>query len=512
MNISGRKNIYPRTGIKNRRNSHINSRRGASALSLLVFAAAFSIASIAFVSARFLPDDASGGFFGHASAIALKTFGNIFSPAEEKPVLEIDLTDSPASEKKSSGKIQFSGTDMAEKNTDALPQNKTAENFYNLIPENKNAAATSSQSGQKPENKISECYFPKIESPNHQIIFSEVNWAGSKESPNDEWIEMKNNSGRDISLGGWQMLSADGNIKIIFGEENKIATGGFYLLERTDDNSAPNAAADYIYSGTLSNSGTDLKLFGSDCSVSDEIIVSGKWPAGDAPLRRTMERSYLDFSWHTGASDNGTPGKENTAAFSKKETEQPQPQSGTENSNQNGSSGSSATQNYQGQNQASGIHILISDIQITGGSGKTTNDFIKIFNPSSVPFNLKGYRLVKRTKSGASDTSLKSWTADALIPSHGYYIWANSSFSSLTPPADTTTSGSISDDNGVALRQGPEDTGIIIDAVAWGGAQNGFAEGSAYPANPGANQILSRKTLSGVPQDTNSNQNDFEMK
>ncbi len=508
--MTGRKNIYLRGRASNSGSIRLNSRRGASSLSLLAFAAAFSVISIAFVSARFQPRDNSEGFLGRASAITMKTLADIFSASEKKLVLEINLADNSGQAEKSADRISETQADGVINNS--ASRNKPAENFSVPAPENKNAPATSSQPEQEPEKQIAECPFSKTESPNHQIIFSEVNWAGSKASPNDEWIEIKNNSGRDISLSGWQIISADKNIKIIFTEKNKIPAGGFYLLERTDDNSAPEADADYIYSGTLPNSGADMKIFGSDCSVSDEISASGKWPAGNATSRRTMERSYLDLSWHTGASESGTPGKENTAAFSKKDSEPVQPQSETANNNQTGNSGSSATQNYPQQSQTAGVHILIEEVQITGGSGKTTNDFIKIFNPSSSPFNLKGYRLVKRTKTGTSDTSLKSWTSDALIPSRGSYIWANSSFSSLTPPADTTTSGSISDDNSVALRQGPEDTGIIVDAAAWGAAQNGIAEGNAYPNNPGPNQILYRKTLNGSLQDMDNNQNDFGIK
>ena len=33
----------------------------------------------------------------------------------------------------------------------------------------------------------------------------------------------------------------------------------------------------------------------------------------------------------------------------------------------------------------------------------------------------------------------------------------------------------LSNDNGVAIRLGPNDTGTIVDSVAWGKAQNIFA-------------------------------------
>ncbi len=160
---------------------------------------------------------------------------------------------------------------------------------------------------------------------------------------------------------------------------------------------------------------------------------------------------------------------------------------------------------------AAGVnHIVIAAVQIAGAS--TTNDFVKILNPLSAPFNLKGYRLVKRAKISTSDTSLKSWIADTFIPAGGYYLWANSSFTAISEKPDATTTGSIADDNGVAIRLGAEDTGIIIDGVAWGAAQNVFIENTPYPTNPAANQILKRKFVNGVVQDTNNNAVDFELR
>lgn len=134
--------------------------------------------------------------------------------------------------------------------------------------------------------------------------------------------------------------------------------------------------------------------------------------------------------------------------------------------------------------------IIISQVQITGGAGKTGNDFVELYNNSDAAINLKGYRLVKRTANGSVDTSLKSWTADACVPPKGYYLWANSDFTSISPAADITTSGTVSADNGVALRKGDENTGAIIDAISWGTTSNSFTNISVK--NPEANQALLR--------------------
>ena len=150
--------------------------------------------------------------------------------------------------------------------------------------------------------------------------------------------------------------------------------------------------------------------------------------------------------------------------------------------------------------------LLISEVQITGGPGKTNNDFVKIYNSTDSPINLKDYRLVKRTKTGTTDTTLKSWTTEILIPSHNYHLWANSTDSFADNlKADSSTSQTISEDNGVAIRFGKEDEGQIIDSVGWGASQNIFNEISPYPQNPTANQILKRQNN----QDTNNNAQDF---
>jgi hypothetical protein len=136
--------------------------------------------------------------------------------------------------------------------------------------------------------------------------------------------------------------------------------------------------------------------------------------------------------------------------------------------------------------------LYISQVQITGGTGKTQEDFIELFNPNPIDVNLKGYRLVKRTASGTVDTIVKSWTSDEFIPSYGFYLWANSGFTAIIPPADTVTTATISDDNGLGLRFGASDTGLLLDSVAWGQAQNSF---SVVSPNPLANQSIRRTDL-----------------
>lgn len=151
---------------------------------------------------------------------------------------------------------------------------------------------------------------------------------------------------------------------------------------------------------------------------------------------------------------------------------------------------------------------VISQVQISGAGNKSKQDFIKIFNPDPIPFDLKGHRLIKRTQTGASDSSIKSFTAETIIPAGGYFTWANSEDGFADSlGADSATTNSLSPDNGIALRQGAIDEGVIIDSVAWGEADNGLAEGAIFATNPSAGQILTRKNNT----DTDNNAADFYL-
>lgn len=159
-------------------------------------------------------------------------------------------------------------------------------------------------------------------------------------------------------------------------------------------------------------------------------------------------------------------------------------------------------------------HVVISEVQIAGVN--TDDDFIELYNPTDSNYDLNGHRLVKRSSSGTSDTSIKAWSSETIIPPHGYYLWANNNW---TPPVtpDATTAATLAANNGVALRQGPEDTGTIIDSVGLGNATNTFVETSTFPTNPTAGQSIERKPGESDPtggngQDTDNNADDFALR
>ncbi|MBX4200977.1 lamin tail domain-containing protein [Candidatus Parcubacteria bacterium] len=145
---------------------------------------------------------------------------------------------------------------------------------------------------------------PVAPAPQPPIIISEIAWMGDAASANHEWIELFNPADETVDLSGWRLVAADGSPVVILS--GSIAARGFYLLERTDDNSAPGATADLIYTGALGNTGEHLFLYDAGNIVQNKIDCSAGWLAGDNTTKQTMEKSS-DGTWKNSQSPGGTP-------------------------------------------------------------------------------------------------------------------------------------------------------------------------------------------------------------
>ena len=147
-----------------------------------------------------------------------------------------------------------------------------------------------------------------------KVIFNEICWMGGADSPADEWIELKNLSGEDVDLSGWQIYNKDKKIRIVFPEETGILKNGFFLLKRSDNSLLDETKPDFIYKGGLKNENEALYLFDKNCQLEDEVFASSTWPAGDNLTKRTMERKP-DLNWQTSKAPGGTPKAENSSGY-----------------------------------------------------------------------------------------------------------------------------------------------------------------------------------------------------
>ena len=141
------------------------------------------------------------------------------------------------------------------------------------------------------------------DAPGGPIRINEVAWAGAEWDAAAEWIELYNASAEPVDLAGWHLVSSDGSPSIeLDGTIGPRIAGdpasGFYLLERTDDDSVPGVAADRIYRGALTDRGEALYLYDAEGRLSDAANApdgtDAPWPAGTdakrAPSYASMER------------------------------------------------------------------------------------------------------------------------------------------------------------------------------------------------------------------------------
>lgn len=177
-----------------------------------------------------------------------------------------------------------------------------------------------------------------------RVVINEVAWAGTAASPHDEWIELHNISDAPVDLTGWTLVFGDltihlGNVDGATVEVRHviIEPNGFFLLERSDDDTVLDIEAALIYKGTLSNKGMSLHLFDADgveedtANIEQEEWVAGN-AAGDDPRYASMERvdprgPDVPTNWRTNdgwirsgvdadeGEINGTPGTKNSATI-----------------------------------------------------------------------------------------------------------------------------------------------------------------------------------------------------
>lgn len=139
------------------------------------------------------------------------------------------------------------------------------------------------------------------------VVINEIAWMGTTANANGEWIELFNNTGSAIDLTDWSLRATDGTPSTTLS--GIIPADGFFLLERTNDDSAPDATADQIYTGALGNTGETLTLYDNTGNAIN--IVSG-WSAGDNVTKQTMARiDPTEDNWGNSANPGGTPGATN---------------------------------------------------------------------------------------------------------------------------------------------------------------------------------------------------------
>jgi hypothetical protein len=229
--------------------------------------------------------------------------------------------------------------------------------------------------------EVNYCSQSNLSFPTREVVINEVAWMGTGLSSSDEWIELKNLSGEAVNLNNWQLLDQGNQIKVVFSSSDAISPNGFYLLERTNDDSVPNISANKIYTGALSDTNESLRLFNSSCGLVDEVVASPDWPAGDKTQKKTMERGD-DMSWHSYYSVSadavsglwGTPKSENSVEAGNDQESVP------EQNEINSGEDEPAEEEVNIDSP-----LLITEVQVNGEEG---HEYVELFNSSEEEVDL----------------------------------------------------------------------------------------------------------------------------
>jgi hypothetical protein len=325
--------------------------------------------------------------------------------------------------------------------------------------------------------------------PAGTILISEIGWAGTAFSADDEWIELHNPGMNLVDLTGWSLDDAN---HIHINLHGTLPSGGYFLLERTSDDSIADIPADAIYVGALSNTGAILRLYdpaGALVDVAGEI----PWTAGTStPVQASMERTDTG-TWCTndgihrngldsgGSPIDGTPRQPFSGYCA--------PLTPTHTATRSATPTVTRTATWIMSPYPIGS-IFINELGWGGTAASSSDEWMELWNPGGTDIALNGWRITDGDKFSVS--------LMGTIPSHGYFLLERGDDSTIRDiPADQIYEG-ILENTGAALRL-IAPSGTIIDEAN--------AAGHAWPAGSGSPEYQSMERSSMSPESWRSNNN-----
>jgi len=124
------------------------------------------------------------------------------------------------------------------------------------------------------------------------VFISEIAWMGTDVSATNEWIELYNDADQPVALDGWTLHAKDGSPSIMLS--GTIAPQGYYLIERTDDETVPDLPADLVttFGKGISNEGETLELRDGSSILIDTVKSGTDWKSvgGDTKTKYTAQK------------------------------------------------------------------------------------------------------------------------------------------------------------------------------------------------------------------------------
>lgn len=158
---------------------------------------------------------------------------------------------------------------------------------------------------------------------------------------------------------------------------------------------------------------------------------------------------------------------------------------------------------YSCQNGVCSItcHPVINEVQVDGPGG-TGDEFIELYNPCMLPWDLTNFKVLYRSAGGVTDVPIANLSGFIMGPS-SFFVLASSGYTGPGPIEFVFPANQLSSNGGgLGLYN---NNGVLVDSVGYGAVMNIYVEGSPAPA-PFPGQSISRMP-NGV--DTNNNAVDF---
>lgn len=247
------------------------------------------------------------------------------------------------------------------------------------------------------------------------VVINEIAWMGTNVSANDEWIELYNNSSNNINLEGWVLKSEDGTPEIKL--TGAIPANGFFLLERTDDETLPGISADQIYKGALGNNGENLKLFDNSGNLVDQVNCSSGWFSGDNETKQTMERKNSKISdsgsqnWQSSQNPGGTPKTANSKPTPGNQGTEELKNEGTKEKITEKPAETGSPLTYPGG-------VVFNEILPSPEGSDAEEEWIEIFNQNEFEVNLSGWKI----KDTAGKITTYTFSKETKISSQGFLV------------------------------------------------------------------------------------------
>jgi hypothetical protein len=144
----------------------------------------------------------------------------------------------------------------------------------------------------------------------------------------------------------------------------------------------------------------------------------------------------------------------------------------------------------------------------TGVSGAATNEFVELVNAGASPSDIGGFKVVYRSASGTSDTTLATLPPGALLASGGLYLLGGGGYAGGPAPDQSFGAAIAATGGSIGIR---DSDGTLLDAVAYGTAANGLGEGIPAPAPPATASPSSSAVRLPDGHDGQDNATDFSV-